>query len=76
VNTEKKVDAEKLWGRRWISHLLTLAMTAGYLVAVGYWDAPEGAVWPLVVLALGYYGPAFAEAVTDAMSAVRGGSGA
>lgn len=54
-------DPEKLWDRRWTSHLYSLAFTGAYLIAVVFTDAPWNALWPLVALNMAHYGPAFME---------------
>lgn len=56
-------DPEKLWDRRWTSHLYSLAFTGAYLIAVVAADAPWHALWPLVALNSMHYGPAMLEAL-------------
>lgn len=54
-------DPEKLWDRRWTSHLWSLLFTASYVLAIVAADAPTQPLWALVSLNLAHYGPAFME---------------
>mgnify|MGYP006428003525 CR=1 FL=1 len=57
-------DPERLWDRRWRSHMAVLAMIAA-TVGVGLvWTDRQytTALWPLTTLALAHYGPALVEA--------------
>lgn len=66
---------EELWARRWLSHIAAMLTVIGYVAGSFYWPdrVPPEVLWPLIIWTIAYYGPAFVEAVTDAVSAVRGG---
>ena len=57
-------DPERLWDRRWRSHVVVLAIIATTVAAGMVWPERQytAALWPLTTLALAHYGPALVEA--------------